>query len=58
MKYFIVFGGRFIGLTAVASAVEAVITKHVPYDSWSEPIILMLGAIAWAVSDFALKEMK
>ena len=42
---------RFIAFAMLAASIEAVAAHHIPYDSWQEPFMLAIAAVAWVLAD-------
>ena len=51
-----VFICRFGGFVCVATQIDAVLTHHIPYDSWIGVILLAMGAGIWTFGDLILLE--
>ncbi len=53
-----IFLGRLLGLTCISSAIEGVITGHIPYNSWKEPVLILIGSISWTIGDICSPSCK
>ena len=51
-----VYLSRFVGFTALAASIEAVLTHHIAYDSWQEPVLLLFAALSWTMADLIVAD--